>query len=422
SLIIDEEQHFGVAQKEKLKKLKENIHILTLSATPIPRTLQMSLSGIKELSLISTPPVNRIATKTVIIRFDELLIKEALINESKRDGQSFYICPRISDLEDIEKLLQRIVPKLKFKKVHGRMAPTEIDNIMSEFCDGKFDILLCTSIIESGIDIPTANTLIVHKSDQFGLSQMYQIKGRIGRSNIKSYAYFTFASNKSIKTNTLKKLEVLQKTEQLGGGFSIASYDMDMRGYGNLVGEEQSGHIKEIGVELYQNMLKEAVEEIKNKGTSKVIKKKFTPQINLGIPVYIPENYIQDFDMRLNLYRRVGELQNEDEIQAFAAEMVDRFGKLPLEFENLFSTITIKNLCLKCKILKIDASPLGFAITFLENNEQHSDKILKFVINHSENIKIKPDNKIVISKNIEDGYKRSQYIEQFIRDLENKLA
>lgn len=420
-LIIDEEQHFGVAQKEKLKKLKDNIHILTLSATPIPRTLQMSLSGIKDLSLISTPPINRISTKTVIIRFDELVIKEALINEHKRDGQSFYICPRISDLEGVEHSLRRIVPELKFKKVHGRMAPTEIDHIMSEFCDGKFDILLCTSIIESGIDIPTANTLIVHKSDQFGLSQMYQIKGRIGRSNIKSYAYFTFASNKAIKSTTLNKLEILQKTEHLGAGFSVASYDMDMRGYGNLVGEEQSGHIKEIGVELYQNMLKEAVEDIKNNGEEKRKETQFTPQINLSIPVYIPEEYIQDFDMRLNLYRRLGELQNEDETQAFAAEMVDRFGKLPLEFENLFSTITLKNLCYDCKISKIDASTLGFAITFLERDAKHSDRILKFVINHSDKIKIKPESKIVISKNIEDGHARSVYIEKFIKDLREKL-
>lgn len=421
-LIIDEEQHFGVAQKEKLKKFKENIHILALSATPIPRTLQMSLSGIKELSLISTPPINRISTKTVIIRFDELVIKEALINEHKRDGQSFYICPRISDLEEIEKLLYRIVPNLKFKKVHGRMSPNEIDKIMGEFCDGEFDILLCTSIIESGIDIPTANTLIMHKSDQFGLGQMYQIKGRVGRSNIKSYAYFTFASNKAIKSTTINRLEILQKTEHLGAGFSVASYDMDMRGYGNLVGEEQSGHIKEIGVELYQNMLKEAVEDIKSNGEENPTTKTFTPQINLGIPVYIPENYIKDFDIRLNLYRRLGELENESEIQAFAAEMIDRFGKLPTEFENLFITISIKNLCCNCKISKIDASSQGFALTFLDSDEKQSEKILKFVINHPDNIKIKPDSKIVVSKNIEDGYARSIYIEKFIKYLREKLS
>lgn len=419
-LIIDEEQHFGVAQKEKLKQLKENIHILTLSATPIPRTLQMSLTGIKDLSLISTPPINRMSTKTTIIRFDELIIREALMQEHQRNGQSFYICPRISDLEEVERILTRSVPSLKFRRVHGRMNPSEIDKIMTDFCDGEFDILLCTSIIESGIDIPTANTIIVYKSDQFGLSQMYQIKGRIGRSNIQAYAYFTFTSNKAIKDTTLNKLEILQKADHLGAGFSISSYDMDMRGYGNLVGEAQSGHIKEIGVELYQNILQEEIQALKADSTQKPIESQFTPQINLGIPVYIPEEYITDFDLRLGLYRRLGDIKTEDGVEAFAAEMVDRFGSIPKEFENLFTIIKLKNICYKCKISKLDSNKNGLAITFLNESEKQSDKILKFVLNHKDKIKIKPDNKIVVEKHLSD-IERNIYVENFVKALSQQM-
>jgi transcription-repair coupling factor (superfamily II helicase) len=420
-LIIDEEQHFGVAQKEKLKKFKENIHILTLSATPIPRTLQMSLTGIKDLSVISTPPVNRINTKTVITKFDELIIKEALTKEHQRNGQSFYICPRISDLEDIKRLLSRITPSLKVEIVYGKMPPTAIDKIMGDFCDGKFDILLCTSIIESGIDIPTANTMIVHKSDYFGLSQMYQIKGRIGRSNIESFAYFTFASNKAIKETTLTKLEVLQKNNHLGAGFSIASHDMDLRGYGNMVGEAQSGHIKDIGVELYQNMLTEEINKIKVGDEETKSEPDFTPQINLGTEVFITEDYVTDFDLRLTLYRRIGDLQDEEEIQSFAAEMNDRFGELPVEMENLLNIITIKNLCYRCNISKIDASEKGFAITFIDGGEKQADKILKFILSRPEKINVKPNNRIVVMKSLKDPQERSSYMEKFVKALLSAL-
>ena len=292
---------------------------------------------------------------------------------------------------------------------------------MSEFCDGKFDILLCTSIIESGIDIPTANTLIVHKSDMFGLSQLYQIKGRIGRSNIESYAYFTFANNEALKNTALNKLEILQRSEHLGAGFSVASHDMDMRGYGNLVGEAQSGHIKEIGIELYQNMLTDEIQNLKTTDESKPIAIKFTPQINLGIPIYIPGSYIEDFDLRLSLYRRLGEITMEDELHSFAAEMLDRFGELPEELENLLSIINLKNLCYISKISKIDANENGFALTFLENNEKTSEKILKFVLNHKDKIQIKPDSKILVMK-ITTKQNRCRYIEGFIKSLNSQLS
>lgn len=416
-LIIDEEQHFGVEQKEKLKLFKENIHVLTLSATPIPRTLQMSLVGIRDLSIIATPPINRTATKNVIMRFDEFIIKDALIKEKTRHGQSFYICPRITDLEAIEKLLSRITPELKFMTVHGRMAPTKIDSIMSDFCDGKFDVLLCTSIIESGIDIPRANTIIVHKSDMFGLGQLYQIRGRVGRSNIEAYAYFTFANNSAIKNTSLGKLEILQKTEHLGSGFTIASYDMDLRGYGNLVGEAQSGHIKEIGIELYQNILTEEIEKLKESETqNQPQQQKIVPQINLGITVLIPSDYVEDFDLRLVLYRRLGDLIKEDDVQAFASEMIDRFGPIPEEFENLLSIIAIKNMCYDVYITKIDANENGFAVSFAELTKKMSEKLFKLALNYKDKIQFKPNNKLVILKNI-PAAQRAIYAKKLLGDI-----
>jgi transcription-repair coupling factor (superfamily II helicase) len=306
--------------------------------------------------------------------------------------------------------------------VHGRMTPTKVDSIMGDFCDGKFDVLLCTSIIESGIDISRANTIIVHKSDMFGLSQLYQIRGRVGRSNIEAYAYFTFANNSAIKNTSLGKLEILQKTEQLGSGFTVASYDMDMRGYGNLVGEAQSGHIKEIGIELYQNILTEEIEKLKESGSqNQPAKAKLAPQINLGITVLIPSDYVEDFDLRLVLYRRLGELTKEDDIQAFASEMIDRFGPIPEEFENLLSVITIKNMCYKVHISKIDANENGFAVSFGELSEKMSAQLFKFALSYKDKIQFKPNNKLVILKQV-SPQQRAIYAKKLVKEIDSTIG
>jgi transcription-repair coupling factor (superfamily II helicase) len=416
-LIIDEEQHFGVLQKEKLKKLKENIHILSMSATPIPRTMQMSLAGIKELSLIATPPINRLVTKTTIINFDLVIIKEALLKEYFRGGQSFFICPRISDLPELELKLKKIVPNLKVAVAHGRLQPDILDKIMNDFYEGNFDVLLSTSIIESGLDIPKANTIIVHKAEKFGLGQLYQIRGRVGRSNISSYAYFTVPANKILQPVALKRLEILQAIDQLGSGFSIASHDMDIRGYGNLIGEEQSGHIKEVGVELYQNMLTESIKSLQTTDTS-IEKEKWIPQINLGTSVLIPEDYVTDFDVRLNLYQRASNLKENHELIAFAAEMIDRFGPLPTEVEHLVSTIKLKQLCLKSSIKKIDSGKKGIVLQLVDAEHYNFDKLLQFIATNKNPIKIRPDNKILLQKAISNPEKRALYIENFLQEIQ----
>ncbi|WP_341756736.1 MULTISPECIES: transcription-repair coupling factor [unclassified Candidatus Tisiphia] len=394
-LVIDEEQHFGVAQKEYLKKLKTTMHVLSLSATPIPRTMQMSMVGLKDLSIIATPPMDRLEVRTTVMPFDQVIIRDALLRERFRGGRSFYVVPRIKDIPDIERYLQTIVPELKYKVAHGQMPAAKVDEIMGEFCDGKFDILVSTTIIESGIDIAEANTMIIHKSDTLGLSQLYQLRGRIGRSKFRGYAYLTLANYKKMTAHSIKRLEIMQSSCSLGSGFTIASHDMDLRGFGNLVGEEQSGQIKEVGVELYQEMLDEQIAIFKGEVIENP--KSFVPIINLGLPVFISDNYIADSSLKLSLYRRIGNLTDDTDIENFKDEMVDRFGPIPLEFNNLLDIVKIKHKCSQLNIENLDSGERGFVLKFYKE-EDIADKVRNFVIKYPQQTKIKPDTKLVFSK------------------------
>ncbi|WP_341752116.1 transcription-repair coupling factor [Candidatus Tisiphia endosymbiont of Piscicola geometra] len=396
-LIIDEEQHFGVAQKEHLKKLRTTMHVLSLSATPIPRTMQMSMVGLKDLSIIATPPIDRLEVRTTVMPFDPVIIRDALLRERFRGGRSFYVVPRIKDIPDIEKYLQEVVPELKYKVAHGQMPAAKVDEIMSEFCDGKFDILVSTTIIESGIDIAEANTMIIHKSDMLGLSQLYQLRGRIGRSKVRGYAYLTLANYKKMTAHSIKRLEIMQSSCTLGSGFTIASHDMDLRGFGNLVGEEQSGQIKEVGVELYQEMLDEQIAILKDEVIEQP--KAFVPIINLGLPVFISDNYIADSALKLSLYRRVGNLIDDVDIENFKDEMVDRFGPIPSEFNNLLNIVKIKHKCSKLNIENLDSGDRGFVLKFYKESDI-ADKIRNFVIKYPQQTKIKPDTKLVFTKTL----------------------
>lgn len=418
-LIVDEEQHFGVLQKEKLKSTKENLNILTLSATPIPRTLQMSLAGIKELSLIKTPPLNRKKTTVCITKFNLEQTLEAILREFHRNGQSFIVCPRIQDLEDITPMIIESLPNLKITIAHGRMSNTELESKIADFYEGKTDLLLATSIIESGLDIPRANTIIVYKTEMFGLSQLYQLKGRVGRSNIDSYAYFMLSS-KAFNQNNLKKLSILENMETAGAGFMVSSHDMDIRGFGNLLGDEQSGNIKEVGVELYQEMLEDTMNAIKHNISEEQleeIEKSKEVQINLGIPVLIPEEYIPDFDLRMSLYQKISSLKTDSKIEEFAAEMIDRFGNIPESFENLMSIIKLKNLCKKHGISKVDAGPKALMIQFYKLPETSPEDLLAFIKHSNLNLKLKPDNKIVIYNEISDTKSTFHIINTIIKKL-----
>src|SRR5947209_8367119 len=362
-VIVDEEQHFGVTHKERLKALRSEVHVLTLSATPIPRTLQLALTGVRELSIIASPPVDRLAVRTFVAPHDPLMIREALLRERYRGGQAFYVVPRIDDLAEVKDFLDKNVPEMKVAVAHGQMPPAVIEDIMTAFYDGKFDILLSTTIVESGLDIPNANTLIVHRADMFGLAQLYQLRGRVGRSKLRAYALFTLPAQQKITAQAERRLTVLQSLETLGAGFQLASHDLDIRGAGNLLGEEQSGHIKEVGFELYQQMLEEAVLSLKA-GIAAPAAEKWSPQITIGTPVLIPEDYVPDLNVRLTLYRRLAEIEDEREIDAFGAELADRFGPVPEEVRQLLKIVAIKALCRRANVEKIEAGPKGAVIAF----------------------------------------------------------
>ncbi|WP_072377913.1 transcription-repair coupling factor [Hyphomicrobium sp. NDB2Meth4] len=393
-LIIDEEQHFGVGHKERLKKLREDVHVLTLSATPIPRTLQLALTGVRELSLITTPPVDRLAVRTYISPFDPVIIRDALRRERYRGGQSFYVAPRISDLDEIADFLREAVPELTFARATGQLTPGELEDVMTAFYDGKYDILLSTAIVESGLDLPNANTLIVHRADIFGLAQLYQLRGRVGRSKARAYAYFTTPVGKALTEAADKRLKVLQSLDTLGAGFSLASHDLDIRGAGNLLGEEQSGHIREVGFELYQSMLEEAVASMKG-GDLEVADDQWSPTISLGTSVLIPETYVADLQLRLGLYRRLSTLETREEIDNFASELIDRFGPLPEEVEHLLDVMEIKALCRQAGVAQVDAGPRGAVVGFHRGQFANPEGLVQFVTASRGLIKVQPDQKLV---------------------------
>ncbi|RFC65605.1 transcription-repair coupling factor [Mesorhizobium denitrificans] len=403
-LIIDEEQHFGVKHKERLKELKSDVHVLTLSATPIPRTLQLALTGVRELSLIATPPVDRMAVRTFISPFDPLVIRETLLRERYRGGQSFYVVPRIADLPEIHDFLTAEVPELKVAVAHGQMAAGELEDIMNAFYDGQYDVLLSTTIVESGLDIPTANTLIVHRADMFGLAQLYQLRGRVGRSKLRAYALFTLPANRKLTDTADRRLKVLQSLDTLGAGFQLASHDLDIRGAGNLLGEEQSGHIKEVGFELYQQMLEEAVAEIK--GSGEELDSGWSPQITVGTAVMIPESYVPDLQLRLALYRRLGDLTSAEEIDAFGAELIDRFGPLPDEVEHLLKIVFIKALCRTANVEKLDAGPKGVVIHFRKREFANPVGLVQYIGQQGSMAKIRPDQSVVFIREWPTAEKR----------------
>ncbi|MCP8882065.1 transcription-repair coupling factor [Devosia sp. XJ19-1] len=398
-LIIDEEQHFGVGHKERLKELKANVHVLTLTATPIPRTLQLALTGVRDLSLLATPPVDRLAIRTFISPFDPLSIREALLREKYRGGQSFYVVPKIKDQPDIAEFLRQQVPEVSFVIANGQMPPGELDDIMNAFYDNKFDVLLATTIVESGLDIPNANTLIVHRADNFGLAQLYQIRGRIGRAKQRAYALFTVPPDRKLTDTAERRLGVLQSLESLGAGFQLASHDLDIRGAGNLLGDEQSGHIREVGYELYQAMLEEAVANLKSGEEEYEDRNEWSPQISLGMPVMIPEHYVPDLQLRMQLYRKLGDLTDIRDIDAAGAELIDRFGPLPEEVEALLKVILVKSLCRQANVEKVDAGPKGAVITLRNNVFPNPAGLVRMVSDLSNQVRIKPDQKLVFARN-----------------------
>ncbi|NIY73971.1 transcription-repair coupling factor [Marivivens donghaensis] len=421
-LIIDEEQHFGVQHKERLKQLRSDVHVLTLTATPIPRTLQLSLTGVRDLSIIGTPPIDRLSIRTYVSEFDTVTIREALLREHYRGGQSFLVVPRVSDLPEMEDWLKKNVPEITYVVANGQMAAGELDDRMNAFYDGKYDVLLATTIVESGLDIPTANTMVVHRADMFGLAQLYQIRGRVGRSKTRAYAYLTTKPRGKLTPQAEKRLRVLGSLDTLGAGFTLASQDLDIRGAGNLLGEEQSGHVNEVGYELYQNMLGEEIDRIKKGGGAlNDDDGQWAPQINLGVSVLIPEDYVPDLDVRLGLYRRLSNLSTKVELEGFAAELIDRFGKLPKEVNTLLLIVRIKAMCKRAGISHLDGGPKGATVRFHNDKFASPEGLVEFIGDQKGQAKIK-DNKIVLQRDWPKEADKIKGAFAIARDLAEKVA
>ena len=398
-VIVDEEQRFGVTHKEKLKQLRADVHMLTLTATPIPRTLQMAMTGLRELSTIQTPPVDRLAVRTYVMEWDDMVMREALLREHHRGGQSFIVVPRISDMEQISDWLHENVPEVKFVAAHGQMSAGEIEERMSAFYEGKYEVLLATTIVESGLDLPSANTIIIHRVDIFGLAQLYQLRGRVGRSKLRAYAYLTYGADTQLSEVAEKRLKVLGDLDSLGAGFQLASHDLDIRGAGNLLGDEQSGHIREVGFELYQSMLEDAILAAKAGDMGLEAKsERVSPQITVDAPIMIPEDYVPDLAVRMALYRRLNDAADKAEIEALAAEMIDRFGDLPAATANLVRLIEIKHQAIEANIAKIDVGAQGTLVTFHQDDFPDPAGLLAYVDRLKGTAKLRPDMKLVISR------------------------
>jgi transcription-repair coupling factor (superfamily II helicase) len=396
-LIVDEEQHFGVGQKERLKELRGDIHVLTLSATPIPRTLQMALSGVRDMSLIATPPVDRLAVRTFVGPWDGVVLREAVQREMFRGGQVFVVCPRIDDMQRVYDRVRALVPDARILSAHGQMPAAELDQVMTRFADGEADILLSTNIVESGIDIPSANTMIIHRADMFGLSQLYQLRGRVGRGRQRAYAYLTSDPNRLLTPHARRRLEVMQTLDTLGAGFTLASYDMDIRGAGNLLGDEQSGQVREVGVELYQEMLRQAVDAART-GSDESDQKQalWTPQINLGVEIRLPESYVPDLTVRLSFYRRIASLADPADTDSLLAELVDRFGPLPDSVKNLFAVIDLKQMCRRTNVEKIDAGPKGLSLAFKDNHFDRPEQLIGWIAGQAGRVQLRADHRLVV--------------------------
>jgi transcription-repair coupling factor (superfamily II helicase) len=423
-VIIDEEQHFGVVHKERLKKLRAEVHVLTMTATPIPRTLQMALGGLKELSIIATPPVDRLAVRAFVLPADPVVIREAILREHYRGGQTFYVCPRIEDQAKLVQQLKQLVPEVKLAVANGRMPPKQLEEVMTAFYDRQIDLLVTTNIIESGLDIPSANTLIVHRADRFGLSQLYQLRGRIGRGKVRGYAYFTLPPKQTLREAAERRLQVIQGLDQLGAGFQLASHDLDIRGAGNLLGDEQSGHIKEVGFELYNHMLEEAVALARSEQAGEVgaAERDWTPQITIDAAALIPESYIEDLDLRLQMYRRLAALDEPEDIEAFAAELIDRFGPLPEATEQLLQLVGIKQLCRRAGVDKVEAGPKGVLIGFHNNTFEKPERLVGFIAQNAKRMKLRPDHRLVISGETSSPEERLKRVRQTVRELAQLAA
>ncbi|MEN6488155.1 MAG: DEAD/DEAH box helicase, partial [Smithella sp.] len=392
-VVIDEEQRFGVAHKEKLKKMRTLVDVLTRSATPIPRTLHLSLVGIRDLSIINTPPEERQPIKTYVLEFDEETIKAAIEKEMARQGQVFFVHDRVRSIYSISHFVQRLVPQARIQGVHGQMKSLEIEKAMGKFIRQECDVLVCTTIVGSGLDVPTANTIIINRADRFGLAQLYQIRGRVGRSNQEAYAYLLLPKGAMLSREAIKRLQVIKEFSEPGSGFRIAYNDMEIRGGGNLLGVSQSGHVSAVGYELYTELMEKTIREIKGE---KPVEEEALPEIQLGISAFIPEDYVQDVHQRLVLYKRISLTDNAEDLERIGDELQDCYGPLPQNVENLLGVINIRNLLKPVKGRKMGYDGKYLYIFFQKDSPIDPAKIIALYRKKTKELRFTPDYQLFV--------------------------
>ena len=413
-LILDEEQRFGVRHKEALKKMRTEVDVLTLSATPIPRTLQMSLLGLRDLSPIKTPPQDRYAIETYVVPFDPEIIRRALTRELARNGQAFFVHNRVSDIDAIADKLKTIVPEARIAIGHGQMTEKALERVMLEFVRGDHDILVCTTIIESGLDIPNANTLLVHRADRFGLAQLYQLRGRVGRSERQAYAYLIAPEEDRLTDDARKRLEVLYEFTELGAGFRIARYDLEIRGSGNLLGTSQSGQIRAVGYDLYMEYLEKAIRELKGEEVVEEV----DPEIHFEMPAYLPAEYIEDSTQRLSFYKRLATATDRDDVGNLLVEIQDRYGPLPPQAQTLFELIRIKVRLRRLRIREARLAEEGLLVSFAPHTPVSVDRILAWAAQEPERLRLFPDDRLLIRFTASDAREQLKNVRQILAWLE----
>jgi transcription-repair coupling factor (superfamily II helicase) len=390
-LVVDEEHRFGVAHKERIKQLKKTLDVITLTATPIPRTLQMAFTGLRDLSVIETPPADRLAIRTQVCRFSESLIRESILRELRRGGQVFFVHNRVQTIDAMEKLLARVVPEASVLVAHGQMRERDLEERMLRFLRGEADVLLCTTIIESGLDIPRANTILINRADALGLAQLYQLRGRVGRGAHRAYAYLLIPGEEGLTADAERRLEAIQDLSALGSGFRLASMDLEIRGAGNLLGAEQSGMLAAVGYETYMEMLEQTIDELRGVMREPEI----DPEIRLPIPARLPDAYVASVNQRLVLYKRLASSREDAEVDRIRDEILDRFGPLPTEAENLIGVIRLKVLARKLGVLAVDATKQEIVLTVAKTPNFDPQRLVNLLTQANGGLRVAPGHKIV---------------------------
>jgi transcription-repair coupling factor (superfamily II helicase) len=417
-VIVDEEHRFGVKDKERLKRLRAEVHMLTLTATPIPRTLNMTLGGLRDLSIIATPPAARLAVKTFVGEWSDRQIREAALRELRRGGQIYFVHNRVENIEGVATKLRELLPEAEIRVGHGQMSERELETVMLDFYHRQFSVLVCTTIIESGIDIPTANTIIIDRADMLGLAQLHQLRGRVGRSHHQAYAYMLAPPLRALTPDAVKRLEAIASLEDLGSGFTLATHDLEIRGAGELLGEGQSGQIQAIGFTLYNELLGRAVAALRE-GREPDLEDPFThgPEIEIGLAALIPEDYMPDVHMRLVHYKRIANARSNAELDELQVELIDRFGLLPPPLKTLFAITSLKLLAQQLGIAKIQAGPEGGNVRFAERSKIEPLKLLKLIEGEPKRYRLDGPYKLRFGWQLETAEQRLPAVEKLLRRL-----